>query len=86
MVRRNLCQLKEHEGDSHQQLKLAIDAIQQQQSTIRDMKKEVLSLQRKQLSPTSLVRPTIFTVSTNFDEMRKELYSSPGGYKFRVYD
>ena len=60
MVRRDLRQLKEHEGDSHQHLQLAIDAIQQQQSTIRDMTKEaLLEVHKMHLDALQMHRDTL---------------------------
>ena len=48
VIRRDLHQLEKHEGESQQHLQLAIDAVQQQQRAISDMKTQIQSLQKKQ--------------------------------------
>ena len=57
VIRRDLHQLEKHEGESQQHLQLAIDAIQQQQRAISDMKTQIQSLQKKQPQLSELNLP-----------------------------
>lgn len=86
-VRRDLCQLKDHEGDNQWHFQLAIDAIQQQQLAISDMKTQVQSLQNKALGPTKfLCKFTNFDVHKRWNDVISSpaFYSSPGGYKIWI--
>ena len=88
VLRRDLCQLKDHESDSQEHLQLAIDAVQQQLFAISDMKTQIIeSLQNKALCSTKFMYKF-----TDFDyhKMRNDIiyspafYSSPGGYKMCI--
>ena len=57
VIRRDLHQLEKHEGESQQHLQLAIDAVQQQQRAISDMKTQIQSLQKKQPQLSELNLP-----------------------------
>ena len=57
VIRRDLHQLEKHEGESQQHLQLAIDAVQQQQRAISDMKTQIQYLQKKQPQLSELNLP-----------------------------
>ena len=87
VIRRDLYQLTDHEGDSQQHLQLAIDAVQLQQSTINDMTMTIQSLQKKPLAPTKFIyKFTDFERNRckNNETFSPAFYTSPDGYKMCI--